>query len=54
MNLPLRTWVENTVNRVEAHWLSITENVPDAAVSKESHAYSVLEGEKTDHYWVCF
>ena len=40
----LRSWVEKTVNEVETYWLSGKENVPGAAVYKESHD-SILENE---------
>ena len=40
-----------TVDEVEAHWHSNKEKVPDAAVSKEGHADSVLGHKKTHHHW---
>ena len=43
------TRVDKTVNRVETHWLSRTEKVLGATVSKESHANSVL-GHERNHY----
>ena len=46
MGLPLHTWVEKTVNRVETPWLSGKEKVRDAVVSKEGDADNVLGHEK--------
>ena len=39
------------VHRVEAHWLSGKEKVSCATISKEGHVDSVLEHEKSHHYW---
>ena len=47
IDLPLQAWVEKTVHGMETHWLSSKEKVPGAAVSKESHAVSLLEHERT-------
>ena len=51
LSLPLRSWVEKTVNGVETHWLSCEEKVLGAAINKEGHADSVLGHEKIHHYW---
>ena len=47
MSLLLQASVEKTVYKVETHWLSDKEKVPDAVVSKEAHVDSVLG----HHYW---
>ena len=46
MVLPLWSWVEKTVYGVKTHWLSGKEKVPDTAVNKEGHDYSLLEHER--------
>ena len=45
--LPQRTWVTKTFNGLKTPWLSGKEKIPDAAVSKEHHADSVLRHEST-------
>ena len=42
MSLPLRTWIEKTVNEEETHWFSSKENILGAAVSKDVLIESVL------------
>ena len=49
MGLPLRVWVKKKVNWVERHWVSGKEKVPDTDVSKEGHADSLIDHEKTHH-----
>ena len=36
-------------NRMETHWLSSKENVLGAVISKEGHADSLLEHERSHH-----
>ena len=42
MSLPLQASVENTVQEVEKHWLSVKENVACTAVNKEGYAVTVF------------
>ena len=51
ITLPLQAWVENTVSGVKIHWLSSKEKVLGAAVSKDSHADSLLGDERIHHNW---
>ena len=41
---------QKTVYRIEIHWLSDKEKVPDTAVCKED-ADSLMQYEKIHHYW---
>ena len=49
--LQLGTWDEKTVYGGETQWLSGKEKVINAAVSKNGHADSFLEHERTHHNW---
>ena len=54
MDLPQWAWIKMTIYRMETHWLFGKEKVPGAAASKEGHADSVLEHERTHFSWFFF
>ena len=51
MVLPLQAWGKKTVNGLETHWLASQQKILGAAISKEDHADSFLEHERTHHCW---
>ena len=52
-NISFLQWgrIKKTIYGMETHWLSGKEKVLSVAVSKESHADSLVGQERTHHYW---
>ena len=51
MGLPRWVRVENTIHKMEKHWLTGKEKVLDAVVSKQGHPDILQEHERTHHDW---
>ena len=51
IGLPLWARIKKTVDKVKTHWLFSKEKILDTVISKEGHADSLLEQERTHHYW---